>query len=382
MLIFHSVFLSYFNRHLWHRFVEHWEVHVHHADNVKAINEKRKQIEIWRKLSMQAPVSKPVMSRLSDFICRRNEKKTQTQTMAAPVFSMAKMFRNSPTTTADVQNTLPTQSIPAVQQPNQAFPQPVQSFPQPVPVRPQVNMAFAPHPQGFIPSGQSIPQPRHINPLPNQNFSNAQALQQMPTPSHQLNQTPVKAVNNWFTRNELRRRPLRNYEQRDLQPVSYLSSSTSIKSKFMSAFGYSAVDVNQPAGLRNEGQNLCFMNCVIQCLAHTPNLVDKIISDAEKELDCSQAESVMIDTLTDLMSRCKKTKQSGQGTGVLDPAVLRETMSALPNRLVAPPTERQNQQDAAEFFMWLMETLHNALNKKTAKGIFLAFALKINCAHL
>ncbi|XP_045166733.2 uncharacterized protein LOC123530097 [Mercenaria mercenaria] len=355
-------------RNLWHRFKEHWEVHVHHADNVKAINEKRKQIEIWRKLSMQwqAPVSKPVMSRLSDFICRRNEKKAQPQTVAAPVYSMMKMFKNSPTTTGTTPNTQPTQSSPVVQQPSQAFPQPVQSFSQPVPVRPQQSLAFSQPAQGFTQSNQAYSQPRQMSPPPNQNFSSSQPFHQMPS-TRQFSQTPVKPANNWFTRNDLRRRPLRNYEQRELPQIPFSSSRSSIRDKFMSAFGYSSVDKNKPAGLRNEGQNLCFLNCVIQCLAHTPNLVDKLIHDAEQELDCSETESVMIDALISLMSQCKKTKQDGQNSGVLDATVLREAISLLPNRLVAPPTERQNQQDAAEFFMWLMETLHNSLNKKITK---------------
>lgn len=128
----------------------------------------------------------------------------------------------------------------------------------------------------------------------------------------------------------------------------------------MSAFGLSG----KPAGLRNEGQNLCFMNCVIQCLSHTPNLVDKLVS-VSSDLDCSQAESIMIDSLVHLMTECKKTNSR---EAVLDPTLFREAVSVFHNSVVAPPTERQRQQDAAEFCMWLLETLHNALNKKLVKG--------------
>lgn len=340
---------------------------------------------------MQAPVSKPVMSRLSDFICRRNETKNQSQSAqqtAGPVFSMMKMFRNTPTTSSEPANT---QSAPVAPQPSQTFPQPVQSFQpqmqsypppvqsfsqpmqtfsQPAPFIPQTEQAYSQPVQSFAQSGQFYSQPNQLRSQPSPSFpqaSNQQQYQQTYQTS-QYNQTPVKQVNNWFTRNELRRRPLRNYDQRDIPQMSFSSSRPSIRDKFMSAFGLSSLDHDKPAGLRNEGQNLCFMNCVIQCLSHTPFLVERLRQDAEQELDCSEAESVMIDALLNLMSRCKKTKREGQNAGILDPTVLREAMSALHSRLVVPPMERQNQQDAAEFFMWLMETLHNALNKKTVRG--------------
>lgn len=310
-------------------------MHVHHADNVKAINEKRKQIEIWRKLSMQSPVSKPVMSRLSDFICRRSEKKTAPP-QATPGFPMTKMFQ-------------PTNVVPPGTLSSQAVPQSSQTYTQDIQISTQVS--------------QTCPQPSQALPTPSQ----SQTYQQMYNPP-QSNHTPIKHVNNWFTRNELRRRPLRNYEQRGGSQTSYTHTTTTLRNKFMSAFGMSSFDVNKPAGLRNEGQNLCFMNCVIQCLSHTPGLVDKLIYSADEDLDCSEAESVMIVALTNLMSECKKTSRGAHNEGVLDPTILREAMSVLHNGLVSPPMERQHQQDAAEFFMWLIEALHTALNKKTDKG--------------
>lgn len=365
---------------------------------MKAINEKRKQYEILRKLSMQAPVSKPVMSRLSDFICRRNETKNQSQSAqqtAAPVFSMMNFFRNTPTTSSEPAHT---QSAPIAPQPSHTYPQPVQSFQQPMqsypppvqsfsqpmqtfthptPFIPQTDQAYSQPVQSFAQSGQVYSQPKQVRSQPSPNFphaSNQQQYQQTYQTGH-YNQTPVKQVNNWFTKNELRRRPLRNYDQRDIPQMSFSSTRPSIRDKFMSAFGLSSLDHDKPAGLRNEGQNLCFMNCVIQCLSHTPFLVERLGQDAEQELDCSEAESVMINVLLNLMSQCKKTKRERQNMGILDPTGLREAMSALRNGLVVPPMERQNQQDAAEFFMWLMETLHNALNKKTVRG-----KEKLSCA--
>lgn len=72
---------------MWHRLFQHWEDHEHHTENVKAIQNRRKHLEMLRKL--QTPVSKPVLSRLSDIIYRRSEKNVRPQ---APVFAMTKVL--------------------------------------------------------------------------------------------------------------------------------------------------------------------------------------------------------------------------------------------------------------------------------------------------
>lgn len=363
-------------RNWWQRFVEHWEVHVHLADNVKAINEKRKQIEIWRKLSTQAPVSKRVMSRLSDFICRRNETRNQiqpTQTptsvfskIKAPIFWVVNLFRNLIWTSAETPNN---QSVSTVPQSGQPYPQPMQSFPQPGQAIPRPTQAFS-QPPSFRQSNPVYMQPSQDKLQFRHNFpqkGNVQASQQTFQTS-QYSQTPVQQVNNWFTSNQLKRRPLRNYEQRNISSLSSSSTRTSMRDKFMSAIGMStkSMDLNKPPGFRNEKLNLCFLNCVIQCLSHTPKLVDKL-KDAKNDLDCSEVETDMINELVDLMSRCKRTKRDSADGGVLDPTVLREAISALNTNLVVPPGERQRQQDAGEFFMWLTEKMHHILNKKTVK---------------
>lgn len=345
---------------MWHKFKEHWEVHVHHSDNVKNINERRKQIELWHKHSMQQPpVSKPVMSRLSDFICRRNEKKPafnsaqpSQQLTVGDLFSKpVKLFREQPSMTTEPMISQPSTSqqtalssqVPVFSQPSSVSPVSDVQPPLPRPTLTQPQQTFLPLTQTM----QSVEKRR----------TNEVHISQMAT-------SPVRKVNNWFLNTDLRRRPLRNYEQKDMSQVSFRSTQSSLKNKFMSAFGFSSEDNKRPPGLRNEGLNLCFMNCVIQCLAHTPDLVDKIIFSANQELDCSEAEIVMVDSLIDIMAQCKKTNNKvGGSDGVLDPTILRETMSVLNGGLVAPPTERQRQQDAAEFFMWLMETLHKTLKK-------------------
>ncbi|KAL4226798.1 hypothetical protein ACF0H5_014777 [Mactra antiquata] len=347
-LMYTKVFKDVDIRYMFHRLFQHWEDHEHHTENVKAIQNRRKHLEMLRKL--QTPVSKTVLSRLSDIIYRRSEKTTARP--QAPVFSMNKVVGMNP-----------------VMNQNDGMGQPMMT------VDPSLHLQAFPHPatRTYNPPGPAYQQTQHIPIQQNYQPTVQVPRQQVPIPqqhmvetpqtsvgstsqaSQQYSHTPVRQANSWLTNSELRRRPLRTYSQAEQQSFS----TTGIRNKFMSAFGFS----RKPRGLRNQGQNLCFMNCVIQCLSRTPNLLEKLSSSSD-DLDCSQAESVMIDSLINLMTECRKTNSRD---GVLDPILFREAISVFPNCVVAPPTERQRQQDAAEFCMWLLETLHNALNKKNVK---------------
>lgn len=162
---------------------------------------------------------------------------------------------------------------------------------------------------------------------------------------------------NWFG-SQLTRRPLRKMDYLS-RPLNYSADvSTSLKSKFMSTFGFSGQH-DGPPGLRNEGQNLCFMNSILQCLARTPNLCKNLENETSKEAECSVAESVLLNSLAEILKQCL-VQNSGSS---LDPLAFRQAASTLHSVLVAPPSHRQVQQDAAEFFMWLMDTIHTLLNK-------------------
>ena len=132
----------------------------------------------------------------------------------------------------------------------------------------------------------------------------------------------------------------------------------------MSTFGFS-VTQSGPPGLRNEGQNLCFMNSILQCLARTPKLCANLSTETNREAECSVAESVLLNTLVEILNNCLVDNS----TSSLDPMAFRQAASTLHSGLVAPPSQRQVQQDAAEFFMWLMDTVHTLLNKNR-KGVF------------
>ncbi|VDI11600.1 Hypothetical predicted protein [Mytilus galloprovincialis] len=173
------------------------------------------------------------------------------------------------------------------------------------------------------------------------------------------NNSPPKST--WFG-SQLTRQPIRKID-RPYTPNYSPDYSSSLRNKFMSTFGFSGHH-SGPPGLRNEGQNLCFMNSILQCIARTPNLCKHLSLETAKEAECSVAESVLLNTLVEIMNSCMVDNSSSS----LDPMAFRQAASTLNSSLVAAPSQRQVQQDAAEFFMWLMDTVHTLLNKNRRGG--------------
>ena len=175
----------------------------------------------------------------------------------------------------------------------------------------------------------------------------------------------------WFGGERLTRRPLRQETTSThiskpesvgipSVPATTTSSGSSIKSKFMTAFGLNS-DTNLPPGLKNNGMNLCFVNAILQSLARTPHLVSYLMVDALKDLRCGVAENVLLSTLAEVLHQCSLPPEQNT-IGVLDPVSFRQAASTLNGNLFAPMGRVQDQQDAAEFLMWLLETIHTMLN--------------------
>lgn len=180
--------------------------------------------------------------------------------------------------------------------------------------------------------------------------------------------TSNRVVSNWFASTNFKRRPLRSSSSYTGTPVSlYQGTSQSLKNKFVSAFGFGRSWNNKPTGIKNEGQNLCFMNSVVQCLARSPGLVSGLSKEIKEDIDCSVAESVLVTRFVELLMFCNE--KTGKHS-VIEPTAFRGAVSVLNSHLMSAPGERQSQQDAAEFITWLMETLRNVLNKKCPKGKF------------
>lgn len=170
------------------------------------------------------------------------------------------------------------------------------------------------------------------------------------------------ASSRWFG-GDLRRKPLRQFESRILNPSLGLASSgaASIKNRFMNALGFGE-PVQKPPGLRNKGQNQCFMNSVLQCLARSPYLAQFLAVDAAKELEGTVSESLFLSALSELLDLVTAEPETLE-TSVLDPIQFRQAAAALNRNLVTPVGQPQVQQDAAEFLMWMLDMVHNILNR-------------------
>ncbi|CAG5118876.1 unnamed protein product [Candidula unifasciata] len=158
-----------------------------------------------------------------------------------------------------------------------------------------------------------------------------------------------------------------NLPRRSLHPnistraLSKPSSTSSIKSKVMSMVGYGPTTL-RPIGLVNYGQNVCFINSVVQCLARGPYLVENLTAIAAKELECTVFESQLLSSLTELLDHLTLPPDESQQKA-LSVNKFRLACSNLNPQLVTPPGQHMKQQDAAEFLMWLLAVLHGILNK-------------------
>lgn len=230
------------------------------------------------------------------------------------------------------------------------------------------------------PAASQYPMPYYNNPVPAAWSKPVQTKNLQITPQYQMQKekldeslkVPQKKLtpqtesfqnapkSGWFG-GELKRRPLRAERTGLSIPKSVSTSAINLKSKFMSVLGFPA-QTNIPIGLKNGGRNVCFMNSVFQCLARTPKLVPQLMCDMNKDMECSVSESVLLNTFVEVLQHCNAKSGTGNVSS-LDPASFRQVASTLNSVLVAPLSHKQHQQDSAEFFMWLMETLHNTLNK-------------------
>ena len=209
-----------------------------------------------------------------------------------------------------------------------------------------------------MPNTHSPPQNYHPSPsvysrVPDYVFSNSRRHNhhgQVPSPGY-VPLMPRGA--------ELTRKPLPGRSYLASPPNQRVPPPTTFRSKVMSVLGLNPYS-DKPPGLKNSGQNVCFLNSVLQCLSHSPGLLQCLTFDSER-LRCSNNEAALVTSLTELVQELT-SKPGTSEVSVLDPSSVRMAASSLPGSMVTHPTQAQQQQDVSEFLMWLLHTLHNSLN--------------------
>ncbi|XP_054714198.1 ubiquitin carboxyl-terminal hydrolase 2-like isoform X2 [Uloborus diversus] len=113
-------------------------------------------------------------------------------------------------------------------------------------------------------------------------------------------------------------------------------------------------------GLNNLG-NTCFMNAVLQCLSHTPPLMDYCLRGSHlSDINYrSQTRGDLIKVFADFMKNMAESKSKS----AISPYQLRREVQRYASRFCG-----DNQQDAQEFLRYLLQGLHDDINRVKYKN--------------
>lgn len=112
----------------------------------------------------------------------------------------------------------------------------------------------------------------------------------------------------------------------------------------------------EKVGLRNLG-NTCFMNSILQCVAHTPGFIDSLLTAARTDINRrSKLRGQLVERFAELMEEMRNSRS----------AVSPDQVKLMVGRF-APQFSGYMQQDAHEFLRFLLDGLHEDLNRIQSK---------------
>ncbi|XP_043937058.1 ubiquitin carboxyl-terminal hydrolase 2 isoform X2 [Protopterus annectens] len=112
-------------------------------------------------------------------------------------------------------------------------------------------------------------------------------------------------------------------------------------------------------GLRNLG-NTCFMNSILQCLSNTRELRDYCLQGTyRKDLNYSRSNTALMEEFAKLL----QTIWTSSSNDVVSPSEFKTQIQKYAPRFVG-----YNQQDAQEFLRFLLDGLHNEVNRVTVRS--------------
>ncbi|XP_010892126.2 ubiquitin carboxyl-terminal hydrolase 2a isoform X2 [Esox lucius] len=113
-------------------------------------------------------------------------------------------------------------------------------------------------------------------------------------------------------------------------------------------------------GLRNLG-NTCFMNSILQCLSNTPNLRDYCLHNSYRR-DLSSNSRTNTGALMEEFAKLLQTMWTSSSSEAVGPSEFKTQIQRYAPRFVG-----YNQQDAQEFLRFLLDGLHNEVNRVTVR---------------
>ena len=186
-----------------------------------------------------------------------------------------------------------------------------------------------------MPSGQGPMQMPPQTPIGNPQIAPHPGViySRMPEYMMNMNTRPRPAYTPILPRGpDLVRRPIHSYLA---SPKA--ATPPSFRSKVMTVLGLNPYS-NVPPGLKNQGQNLCFMNSVFQCLAHTPGL-QTCLSQHKRNPSATPPEEALVLRVLETLQNLDVAPGTSEIT-VVDSEKLRQAASMLPHSMVLNPQDQ------------------------------------------